>query len=418
MKHIFMLFALFCPLLASYAVQTWQTQIFSRQVHTLLVVPENDHMGAPVISLNGEQRIVVSFDETGYGIKDYYYTVIHCNADWTPSLLLPSEAISGFSAGRFSGELSQNTTTLYANYQTTFPNDDIAFRVSGNYAVLIAEDNDFNHPAAVACFSVVEPTVTIQARISGTTDIELNGRFQQLEFTVIHSEYTIRDPFSELHVKVEQNRRSDNAVQEIHPTYTAISKQTYKNNRALIFEGGNQYRTIDISSEYTYGGGIERIEFHDDAYHVTLTPDRIRAGVSVPTAGYDADGRLLVNRQHSDAVAVEADYMWVHFTLPMAKPLPDGNVHILGDLCGNRLDASSRMAYDAAQGIYYKSLWLKQGGYSYQYAFVKNGDVKATLQPVEGSYWQTDNSYSIYVYHRPWGERYDKLVGFLTAVND
>ena len=60
--------------------------------------------------------------------------------------------------------------------------------------------------------------------------------------------------------------------------------------------------------------------------------------------------------------------------------------------------------------MYYASLLLKQGGYNYQYWFVQKGAKKANVEKVEGSYWQTGNEYTIYVYHRPWGERYDKLV--------
>ena len=68
------------------------------------------------------------------------------------------------------------------------------------------------------------------------------------------------------------------------------------------------------------------------------------------------------------------------------------------------------MVYDFAQKAYVKSLFLKQGGYNFQYLFVEKDAKTGTLQPVEGSYWQTENEYAIYVYHRPWGERYDKLV--------
>ena len=36
---------------------------------------------------------------------------------------------------------------------------------------------------------------------------------------------------------------------------------------------------------------------------------------------------------------------------------------------------------------------------------------KANVERVEDSYWETGNEYTIYIYHRGWGERYDKLVG-------
>lgn len=68
------------------------------------------------------------------------------------------------------------------------------------------------------------------------------------------------------------------------------------------------------------------------------------------------------------------------------------------------------MEYNAAHNAYEQAVLLKQGGYNYLYAFVRKGDTAASLQPVEGSYWQTQNQYDIYVYHRAWGERYDRLI--------
>ena len=58
-----------------------------------------------------------------------------------------------------------------------------------------------------------------------------------------------------------------------------------------------------------------------------------------------------------------------------------------------------------------QQVYDKQGGYNFQYWFVPKGTSKASVEKVDGSYWQTGNEYSIYVYHRGWGERYDRLIG-------
>ena len=39
------------------------------------------------------------------------------------------------------------------------------------------------------------------------------------------------------------------------------------------------------------------------------------------------------------------------------------------------------------------------------------GENGATPLPLEGSHWQTRNEYSVDVYYRPFGSRYDRLVG-------
>jgi pimeloyl-ACP methyl ester carboxylesterase len=59
---------------------------------------------------------------------------------------------------------------------------------------------------------------------------------------------------------------------------------------------------------------------------------------------------------------------------------------------------------------YEGKLYLKQGYYNYSYVFLsdykKGGDQTLT----EGNHWETENDYSIYVYHRQRGTYYDQLI--------
>jgi hypothetical protein len=390
----------------------FQTKIFDKNVRTLQVFPENKPLDLPVIELNSAQKIRISFDEMSYYAKSFNYKIIHLNADFSPSQLFENEYIDGFYSGLINDyALSENTLTLYTNYQFFLPNSDFSFKVSGNYAVLIYEDNDTDKLAAVACFSVVESTVKIDLKITANTEIEFNGKYQQAEITLDNSGFPIDNPFLELKVNVYQNRRQDNAAINVKPTYTALYKQTYTHNRALIFEGGNQYRLADFSSEYAFSGEIDKIRKNDEYYNVFLFPAATRTGMSSPIAGGDANGRFLLNRQRYDDADINADYMWLHFILPAETPFADGDIYILGDLTNNIFDENSKLEYDFENKIYYKTLFLKQGGYSFMYAFLPKMSNKSTMQKIEGSYWQTENEYSVFVYHRAFSGRYDRLAG-------
>ena len=72
----------------------------------------------------------------------------------------------------------------------------------------------------------------------------------------------------------------------------------------------------------------------------------------------------------------------------------------------------NRMEYNLLEHQYEISVLLKQGSYNYQYLFVRNGEAVGRTAPTEGDFHQTENEYCVYVYHRPFGGRYDKLVGF------
>ncbi|MGM9746616.1 MAG: DUF5103 domain-containing protein [Paludibacteraceae bacterium] len=416
-RFLIICLAVGCVLHALHATP-WRTQAMQPQIHTVQAQLSDNPLALPVIELNSDQQIRIAFDELSYESRSFTYKIVHCNADWTPSALSEVEYIDGFYDGIISDYAqSTNTITLYTHYQLFVPNDELRLRVSGNYAVLIAENNDFDHLAAVACFSVVDSRIAVTGTVRPNTDIELANRYQQLDFELDTRGYEIRDPFNELKVTVRQNQRWDNAVNNLQPTYTSATTQVYKNNRQLIFEGGNQYRSIDFSSEYTYGAGIDRIVFDREQFHVLLTPSELRTGRGV-AQGDDANGRYLVNRQLSDDSDSEADYMWVHFVLPMDEPFFTGSVYLLGELCGNDIGEAARMTYDFAEHAYIKSLLLKQGGYNFQYLYVPKGSATGSLQPTEGSYWQTENAYTIYVYHRAWGERYDRLVAVKTVYSN
>ncbi len=48
------------------------------------------------MELNGNENIEIKFDFLDLDVHYFYYTIIHCNADWTPSDLSESEYLDGF----------------------------------------------------------------------------------------------------------------------------------------------------------------------------------------------------------------------------------------------------------------------------------------------------------------------------------
>jgi hypothetical protein len=388
----------------------FRTQMFQSTIKTLEVGVDGQKYLLPIISLNGDERIRISFDEMSHEAHTYNFSVIHCNADWKPSSLNSSEYIDGFTTGEIADfQLSVNTTFLYTHYNLVLPNDDMRFKVSGNYVLFVYEDNVKDKPVFQACFSVIDPHVSIDARLRGNTDTELSGRLQQIDFDVDLNGYVVKDVATEVKVVVRQNNRFDNEVRDLSPTYFSNSKLSYINNKSLIFEGGNEFHSFDISSVYAASRGVDKTVYAQPHYDVYLTEDKVQTSKTYMPE-QDVNGKFLINHQESfEDSDNEGDYMWVHFMLK-SKPFFDGLLYLGGELNYNLLNSDTMMKYDFDNEIYYKSLLLKQGGYNYQYRFIPKGQSKAIVERVEGSYWQTDNEYTIYIYHRPWGERYDHLI--------
>jgi hypothetical protein len=365
-----------------------------------------------------------------HDVHQYSYRVLHCQRDWTESHISSYEYVDGFTtADIVDYEHSMNTQQAYTHYSFVFPNEDMQLKASGNYVVQIYEDGDQEQVVAEVCFRVVEPLVGIEANIRANTDIELNGRYQQLDIDLQTKALNVRDA-GDVKLVVEQNGRWDNRVVLEKPTFVEPHRLRYVNQKALIFEGGNEFRHFDAYSTYYAGYHVDVVDYAQGEYHVLVDVDEVRGTIN-PHAGreglpymteLDADGQWLVNCEKADDVDTEAEYMWVHFCLPVEQIMLDARVFVGGDLFYNQFTAANMMQYDPTQRCYYTRAYLKQGGYNYMYYVVRTEDrlqtngshVNATLLPLEGSHWQTQNDYTILVYYHAFGDRYDRLVGIKT----
>jgi hypothetical protein len=353
-----------------------------------------------------------------HDVKMYTYRVQMMEWSTSPQegMLKPNESLTsgeylrGFTTRDITDyEHSFNTSREYTHYWFDFPNEDMQLTKSGNYRLTIYEDGNPDNKVADVDFCVVEPLVKMATKVRANTDIEFNGRFQQLDVDINTAALNVRDP-KEVRVVVTQNNRTDNAVTITQPTYIEPNRLRYINNKALIFEGGNEYHHFDAFSRFYAGTGIDRVYHEMGDYHALLFTNEITRGQYIHQ--FDSDGRFVVNAERTSDSDTEAEYMWVYWTLPADKPFLDGSLYLGGEIFGNELGVRNRMQYDPETKCYWRTALVKQGGYDYQYWFSGKGTQnKTTTQRVDGSYWQTENEYAIYVYWRPFGARYDRLVG-------
>jgi hypothetical protein len=414
-KLLFMMF--FALSIGANAQVKYFTDINNRQIKTLQVKVAGEPFSDPYIFLGEEKQIEINFDFMGDGFPRYAYNVIHCNADWTKSQLSPIEYMDGFQGMTIDDYTNSiSTTTQYANYSLFFPNENIQFKVSGNYAIQVYNEDNPDQILFTACFSVAEPVVNINASISGNTDIDTNQSHQQVGFTINTRNFPISFPQTDLKIVVYQNNRRDNAVTNIQPTTIQENLISYTNNRSLIFPAGNEYRRMEFLSNKYNGMHVEHISYHNPYYNLELMIDQPRDRLTYQY-DQDQDGRFFINCSGCNDPNTEADYYIVHFTLACA-PFLGGNVYLNGELFNNVLDEKSKMGYNFETQQYEKAVLLKQGSYNYQYLFVPNNSTKGETGPIEGNFYQAENEYSIYVYYHPMGARFDRLIGVKSIKNE
>lgn len=386
------------------------TKVSDKHIKTLQVRVENELMSDPIIELGGDKLIEINFDAISPEIGRYAYRLVHCDANWQPSSLSPIEYMDGFQGSVIEDFAnSMSTTVQYTNYRLIFPNEDIRPKVSGNYALQVYNEDNPEHTVITACFYVCEPLVSVAASVNGNTDIDTNQSHQQLSFAINTKRFPITYPQNDLKIWVYQNNRRDNAVTDLVPMAIMENQINYNNIQKLIFPAGNEYRRFEFLSNKYNGMRVEGISFHNPYYHVELMRDFGR-GMAPYQYDQDQDGRFLIRCSNCADPDTEADYYITHFALKMDY-IPDGNVYLCSDIYNNALDERSRMGYNPESGQYEKSELLKQGIYNYQYLFVPNGSTTGETAPIEGDFFQTENEYGIYVYYRPLGARYDRLIG-------
>ena len=391
--------------------QIYQTGVKLESLKTLTVYPDGDWTRLPVIILDSENKVVIDFDELSHDFKRYAYRIIHCNADWKRSDRSVLEYMEGFPENDVeNGEQSVSTLTMYTHYTFSVPNDNIRLLISGNYAVEVYDKDSNGEALLTACFMVVENKTQIDASLTASTDIDFKEHHQQLNFNIRPVGVSINQPLTELKVVVQQNHRRDTEVRNLSPTTMNGEVLKYEHHKDLIFKGGNEFRRFEMTT-YKYPGlNVNRVEYFKPFYNVELLPSVKR------NTGYtydkDQNGRFLIHSQEALEDKTGSDYFLVHFVLPMEEPVLDGGFFLNGDFVNNRQDATSKLLYHFETKSYEKTLLLKQGAYNFQYVFCPSKGGKPSAESIEGSYWETENEYQIYVYYHPAGERYDRLIGF------
>jgi hypothetical protein len=388
----------------------YKNETFNRQIKTVLCHNTIDELSLPIINLNSAEQLLISFDDLDTDIKDYYFTIIHCKSDWTASDLMQSEYIDGFTDEPISNyEFSFNTLQKYSHYSFNFPTEELKPLLSGNYVFKIYEQG--GETIAFKRFMVLETMLTIKAEVRRATLVDDRKTKHEIDFIIKHPNITIADPFSDIKVTIKQNNRGDNAITDLKPLFVKNNELIYDYQEDNTFWGNNEFRHFDIKSLRYQSERIKEIIFDSTYHHVYLFNDRKR-----PFDRYsiepDINGKFLIKSQEGWKSSIEADYAFVHFTLPVDH-ISYGELYVIGEFTNWQLEAANKLKYNADKMQYEASIYLKQGYYNYHYALKDTTTNRVDVSFIEGTHYQTRNDYYIYVYYRAVGDRYDRFVGFL-----
>lgn len=396
---------------------SYENKIYLPNIKTALCYNSNKEQSLPIIMLKSAETIIFSFDDLLGGTKNYWYTVEHCTSDWQPSKISSIDYLESFSDDRIINyRYSSNTARRYTHYELTLPNTQVQPKIGGNYILKVYEDNDKNKPVVSQRFYIVDSQVSVAAEITNSLQVENRNYKQKINFTINH-QIAISNPYQDLKAIVMQNFNANTAQINTKPAFIKPNQLVYNDLNTNDFWGNNEFRKFDTRSLRYKADNVRDIFRDKETVNVMLFQDASRNNAAFANQ-YDENGNFFIRNTDGRDDKTESEYMGVLFTLNSPPPNTTGEAYVVGRFNNYTLTQENKLIYDANRKQFYANILLKQGLYDYEYAWLDKATNTVETKPFEGSFFQTENSYQIFVYYRRPGSRWETLVGYTNLSNN
>ncbi|MEL7159166.1 MAG: DUF5103 domain-containing protein [Bacteroidota bacterium] len=436
LRAVALLLLLSCGLLAQDEGLKFYDNTYVNDIKTVRLHIDGFPHSYPLIDLNGNARLRLSFDDMSDEVRRYSYKFIHCNQNWEPSSLSPLEFNPGFTVDYLDDyDFSLRTLKNFVHYDLVFPNRNMKLTASGNYLLVVYDAEEDEFPVITRRFMVQESLAGVSGRVMRPSTVDKIHTHQEVDLAVNTKQMNLRAPLRELRATVIQNYRWDNAVVGLIPNLLQREAVRFDYQGKVSFRGANEYRNLDIRSVRAPRTEMVSITNEGDRYAMMITADRPRDNGTYLNY-FDLNGDF-VNFRFDRPVINLADeflqenfsrfnvdfngeYIEVTFVFSSGTELPY-DVYLFGGLSEYQLKPDLKMVWNPSINSYVGRTLLKQGFYNYHYVTERRGGRedarpadRLSYEDTEGSYDETENDYLALIYWRPIGGRYDRLVG--TAV--
>lgn len=374
-------------------------------IKSIQLKPIKNDSYSPIIALG--EKLELSFDDLDSDQKLYSYKIEHCDYDWNISNIASTEFMTGYAEDRIREyENSFNTLQDYTHYEIQIPNQNNRIKISGNYLISVIDEDDtvvFNRR-----FIVYQPLVQVGVTAHRTTNIASIFEKHSIQFSINHQNLFLNNPKEEIKVAIYQNTAWNTVVKDIPPKYIRGSQLLYNYVDEISFWAGNEFLYFDTKEIRNATNNIAKTRL-EDIFNTYLYIDESRG--NKPYTFYpDVNGNFVFRTIDSEDIDLEADYSLVHFSLENSSELENESVYIYGSFNDWQLTDENKMIYNSRSKLYEASILFKQGFYNYTYV-TANEKGLLNNHEIEGSYYQTENDYTVIVYYKKFGDLYDQVVG-------
>jgi len=378
-------------------------------IKTVVLKPLDPEVYAPIVKLG--EKLILSFDDINAGENIYSYRIEHCDYNWQISNLSSTEYMTGFATDRIRNyQNSFNTLQYYTHYKLSIPNKNNRIKISGNYLISILDD--FGNVLFTRRFIMYQPKVNVGVTAHRSTDAATINEKHSIQFVINHQNLFLNDPYQEIKVDVYQNSDWNSVIKNVKPKYVRGSQLLYNYVDGLSYWAGNEYLYFDTKEIRSATNNIFRTR-RDNIFNTYLYMDEARG--NRPYSFYpDVNGNFVLRTLDAQDVSLEGDYSFVHFSLQYKDNFDNDDIYVYGNFNDWQITEENRMVYNEKSGLYESTMLFKQGFFNYTYVAV-NKDFRINPYKVEGSFYQSENNYSVIVYYRKFGDRYDQVIGHGSA---
>jgi hypothetical protein len=398
----------------SFVVHAQPDAATASNVKTIRLNRAGDPISYPIVRLNSADQLELHYDDLDGGVKNYYYTIQLCNADWKPAQLNYFDYVKGFSQIRINNyKASSISLTRYTHYQASIPDRNCQPTRSGNYLLKVFLDGDTGKLVFSKRFLVVDDKMNVVVQVTQPFNQQYFQTHHRLQVQLETTNFDIRYPQQQLQLKILQNYRWDNLISLNQPTFIRQGLLQYNNENSMLFPAGKEFRWLNLRSFRLLGDRITKQQNTNTAFELFVKEDQPR----LPRQYFyyrDFNGLYLNETIENLNPFWNADYARIHFTFRPKDGLAYaiGDLVVFGELSDYGKQADAVMKFNADRGVYEGSMLLKQGYYDYQYAIrtAENGQLLFNSMLPEQDAWETENNYMVLVYYRELGGRADQLI--------
>ncbi len=377
-------------------------------IYSAQLYPIKKESGFPIIDIDSDDQLLLSFDDLRGDVRDLYISMEHCNSNWEPSRLSPLEYGYGFNEERlFDYGSSKATFQAYTNYTFQFPTENLKPKIPGNYILKVYEDADKDRLLLTKRFYAVRNLFQVTSKVTPSMQVSQRNENQKID-VFLKTGLIISNPHQDIKVNVLQNQRQDAQQNLQKPMFVGGNEISYNNSETLDFKGNNEFRYVDLRSFKLGSERVQQISL-DSITHITLLADEDHSSSSYAST-FDENGRYYIRNMDQRDSNLEGDYAWVKFSLSAPQEV-SGKVFIVGGFNNFQPQPEHELTYNKKTQVWEVELFLKQGLYDYEYILQHpNGSIQTDA--FSGSFFQTGNDYQILIYHKKIGTFWEELLGF------